>query len=140
MKKLTVEEEQVLTAFMQENNITSESKLYRYTSKNYLKELNGEFYLEAKKEPTDMVVDRYHGFWEVFLASEVGPGISFLTNREQEYERTDRVCVEISLKDVLDQGGLIYNVTSLPAYLNAFFCTLPDGKVKAEVSINNDKA
>ena len=140
MKKLTVEEEQVLTAFMQENNITSESKLYRYTSKNYLKELNGEFYLEAKKEPTDMVVDRYHGFWEVFLASEIGPGISFLTNREQEYERTDRVCVEISLKDVLDQGGLIYNVTSLPAYLNAFFCTLPDGKVKAEVSINNDKA
>jgi len=134
MKKLTVEEEQVLTAFMQENNITSESKLYRYTSKNYLKELNGEFYLEAKKESTDMVVDRYHGFWEVFLASEVGPGISFLTNREQEYERTDRVCVEISLKDVLDQGGLIYNVTSLPAYLNAFFCTLPEGRLKVKIS------
>jgi hypothetical protein len=140
MKKLTVEEEQVLTAFMQENNITSESKLYRYTSKNYLKELNGEFYLEAKKEPTDMVVDRYHGFWEVFLASEVGPGISFLSQREDEYERSDRVCVEVQLKDVLNQGGLVYGVTSLPAYLKAFFCTLPDGKVKAEVSIIKDKA
>jgi hypothetical protein len=140
MKIITKEEKQILDTFMKENNLTPESKLVRYTSKTYLKELSGEYFLEAKKEPQDMVVDRYHGFWEVFLASEVGPGISFLTNREQEYERTDRVCVEISLKDVLDQGGLIYNVTSLPAYLNAFFCTLPDGKVKAEVSINNDKA
>ena len=72
MKNLTAEESQILTAFMQENNLTSESKLYRFTSKDYLKESNGKFYLMAKTEPTDMVVDRYHGFWEVFIASEVG--------------------------------------------------------------------
>lgn len=51
----------------------------------------------------------------------------------QEYERSDRVCVEIQLKDVLDQGGLIYNVTSLPAYLKAYFCTLPEGKIKVKL-------
>ena len=130
MKKLTTEEQQILTAFMEENNLTPESKLYRYTSKDYLIELNGQLYIEAKKEPSDLVVDRYHGFWEVFLASEIGPGISFLSNKEEEYEKSNRVCVEMHLRDVLDQGGLIYKVTSLPAYIKAFFCTLPKGKIK----------
>ena len=134
MKKITTEEQEVLSKFMKENNLTNESKLVRYTSKAYLKESNGQFFLEAKKEPLDMVVDRYHGFWEVFMASEVGQGISFLSNMEAEYNRSDRVCVEMCLKDVLDQGGLIYNVTSLPAYINAFFCTLPEGKVKVKIS------
>ena len=140
MKKHTTEEQEVLSKFMKDNNLTNESKLVRYTSKAYLKKSNGQVFLESKSEPLDMVIDRYHGFWEVFIASEIGSGISFLTNKEAEYDRSDRVCVEVFLKDVLDQGGLIYNVTSLPAYLNAFFCTLPDGRVKAEVSINNDKA
>ena len=133
MKKLTKEEQQILNAFMKEYNLTSESKLYRYTSKNYLKESNRELYLESKKEPNDMVIDRYHGFWEVFLSSNIGQGISFLSNTEQEYERTDRICVEMQLKDVLDQGGLIYTVTSLPAYIVAFFCTLPEGNVKVKI-------
>ena len=81
-----------------------------------------------------MVVDRYHGYWEVFIASEVGKGISFLSNIEAEYERSDRVCVEMNLKNVLDQGGLIYKVTSLPAYVNAFFCTLPDPQVQVKLT------
>ena len=130
MKKLTTEEQQILTAFMEENHLTPESKLFRYTSKDYLIEINGHSYLEAKKEPSDMVIDRYHGFWEVFIASEVGPGISFLSNKEEEYEKSNRVCVEMHLRDVLDQGGLIYKVTSLPAYIKAFFCTLPEGMIK----------
>jgi len=111
----------------------------RYTSRNYLKEIDGHLFLEAKKSPTDMVVDRYHGYWEVFLSSEVGQGISFITEKEEEYERSDRVCVVLNLKDVLDQGGLVYTVTSLPAYIKAFFCTLPEGKVKVEISLNNEK-
>jgi len=133
MKKISKEEKQILDSFMKENNLNPESKLVRYTSKSYLKELSGEYFLEAKKEPLDMVVDRYHGFWEVFKASEIGQGTSFLSNREAEYDRSDRVCVEMHLKDVLDQGGLIYNVTSLPAYIKAYFCTLPEGKVKVNI-------
>jgi hypothetical protein len=133
MKIITKEEKQILDTFMKENNLTPESKLVRYTSKTYLKELSGEYFLEAKKEPQDMVVDRYHGFWEVFIASEIGQGISLLSNREVEYNISDRVCVEMRLKDVLDQGGLIYNVTSLPAYIKAYFCTLPEGNVKVNI-------
>ena len=130
MKRLTAEEQQILSAFMQENHLTPESKLYRYTSRSYLKEIDGHLYLEAKTNPSDMVIDRYHGFWEVFMSSEIGKGISFLSNMEKEYERSERVCVEIKLENVLEQGGLVYKVTSLPAYINAFFCTLPEGKVK----------
>ena len=133
MKKITTEEQQILTTFMKDNNLTSESILYRYTSKGHLKEVDGQLYIESKQDPIEMVVDRYHGFWEVFIASEIGQGLSFLSNREEEYESTDRVCVEIKLKDVLDQGGLIYTVTSLPAYIKAFFCTLPEGEVKVEI-------
>jgi hypothetical protein len=132
MKKITTEERKVLSKFMQENNLDSDSRLVRYTSKKHLNELNGNLYLNAKKEPIDMVVDRSHGFWEVFKASEIGQGTSFLSNREAEYDRSDRVCVEVHLKDVLDQGGLIYNVTSLPAYIKAYFCTLPEGSVKVK--------
>ena len=133
MKKLTAEEKEVLTKFMLENKLTEDSKLYRYTANKYLIKTGDLVYLESKPDTTDMVVDRYHGFWEVFIASEIGQGISFLSNREAEYERPDRVCVEIRLKDVLEQGGLIYNVTSLPAYIKAYFCTLPDNKVKVNL-------
>ena len=133
MKKLTIEEQQILTAFMLENNLTPQSKLYRYTSKEYLKEIDNQLYLNAKTNATDMVVDRYHGYWEVFMASEVGSGISFLSNREEEYVKSGRACVELNLKDVLDQGGLVYTVTSLPAYLKAFYCTLPKGNIKIKL-------
>lgn len=133
MKTHTIEEQQILDKFMEDNDLTPTSKLVRYTSRDYLKENDGQYFLEAKKEPADMVIDRYHGFWEVFIASEVGQGTSFLSQREDEYERSDRLCVELHLKDVLDQGGLIYTVTSLPAYIKAFFCSLPEGKVKVNV-------
>jgi hypothetical protein len=133
MKHLTTEEKDSLNVFMQENNLTKESKLYRYTSNHYLKKIDDQLFLEAKSEPIDMVIDRYHGFSEVSIASEIGQGLSFLSDREDEYDRSDRVCVELKLKDVLDQGSLVYTVTSLPAYLKAFFCTLPEGLVKIKV-------
>jgi len=133
MKTLTTEEQEILEKFMKDNDLTPDTKLVRYTSRAYLKENDGQQYLEAKTEPADMVIDRYHGFWEVFIASEVGQGISFLSQREDEYERSDRLCVELHLKDVLEQGGLVYTVTSLPAYIKAFFCTLPEGKIKVKV-------
>lgn len=133
MKNPTTEEKDSLNAFMQENNLTGESKLYRYTSSHYLKKIDDQLFLEAKSEPIDMVVDRYHGFSEVSIASEIGQGISFLSSKEDEYDRSDRVCIEMKLKDVLNQGGLVYTVTSLPAYLKAYFCTLPEGKVKVIV-------
>lgn len=134
MKTHTSEEKNILTKFLFENNLTPENKLYRYTSKEYLKKIDNQLYIESKASPTDMLIEIYHGFGEVYIASEVAQGLSFLSKREDEYNRSDRVCVEIKLKDVIDQGGLVYTVTSLPAYLKVFFCTLPEGKIKVVIN------
>lgn len=134
MKNITAEEDKIMKELFQEDNLTPESILIRYTSKHYLKESNGQLFLEAKAEPADMIIDRYHGNWRVFIASHVGQGISFLSERLDEYEREDRVCIEIQLKDIIDQGGLVYTVSSLPAYVKAYFCTLPEGKIKVKIN------
>jgi hypothetical protein len=124
-----------LLAFMKENKLTPETKLYRYTSKDYLKNIDGKLYLKAKKKPTDMIIDIYNGSSDnVFIASEMGQGISFLSIQEEEYESSGRVCIEIKIKDVLDQEGMIYPITSLPSYLKAFYCTIPNGLVKVKIS------
>ena len=119
---------------MTEKKLTSETRLYRYTSREYLIEDNDILYLKAKKDPNDMIIDRYHGQWLSFVGSEIGEGISFLSNQEIEYKRNDRVCVEVYIKDVLNQGGLLYEVTSLAAYIKAYFCTLPNGRVQVKIS------
>ena len=49
---------------------------------------------------------------------------------EKDYIREDRVLVSVRLGDVLDQGGLIYRITSLSSYLEGYFCTLPKECVK----------
>lgn len=133
MNNIKKEEQEVLIKLMAEKKLSSETRLYRYTSRDYLIEDNDLFYLKAKLEPKDMVIDRYHGNWQSFLGSEIGMGISFLLDQETEYEKSDRVCVEVYLKDVLNQGGLLYEVTSLPAYINAVFCTIPSSKVPVKI-------
>jgi len=47
--------------------------------------------------------------------------------------------VEVKLKDILDQNGLIYEVTSVPEYVKAFFFSLPDKKIKVEFYDKNVK-
>lgn len=134
MGVVSKDEKKVLDQFMKENHLDEDSVLYRYTSRKYLSEKNGDLFLNAKSKPQDMVIDRYHGHWEVFIGSEIGQGISFLSLKEVEYQNNDRVCVELKVSDALQQGGLIYEVTSLPTYLKAYFCTLPSGMVKVSFS------
>lgn len=134
MKKITSKEQEIMNDLLKENNLTPQSVLYRYTSEEYLqKNSEGELVLRAKAEPLDMVVDRYHGSYHVFIAHEIGQGLSFITKREKEYDVKDRVCVSITLQEVIDQGGLIYSVSSLPAFIKAFFFTLPEGEVRVKL-------
>jgi len=133
MGKITEAEQEVLIKLMAEKKITSNTRLYRYTSRDYLIKDNDLFYLKANLDPKDMIIDRYHGNWQSFLGLEIGMGISFLLNQETEYEKSDRVCVEACLKDVLNQGGLLYEVTSLPAHIEAVFCTIPESKIPVKI-------
>ena len=67
-----MEKQKALLAFMKENKLSPTTKLYRYTSKGYLKNIDGKLYLEAKTKATDMVIDNYNGSSQVFIASEIG--------------------------------------------------------------------
>ncbi len=134
MAIISKSEQEIMENLLRENKLNSNSVLYRYTSKKYLeKDSNGDYFLQAKTEPIDMVVDRYHGSYHVYIAHEIGPGLSFVKKREREYENPNRICVLVTVGDIIKQGGLIYSVSSLPAYLNAFFFTLPEGKINVKL-------
>jgi len=119
-----------LNQFLTQHNLTSNSKLYRYTGVHYIKQEDSVDYLIAKDECSDMAIDHYEDRGHVFVSQEFGKGLSFLSNKEAEYEKHERICISIQLKDVFDQGGLIYEITSLPAYLTGYFVSLPEGRIK----------
>jgi len=123
-------EKEILENLLEENKLNYDSLLYRFTSERYLKQNNdGSEFLLANDEPVEMVVDKYKGQGHVFIARDIGPGLSFLTEPLDEYDRNDRVCVSAKIGDLLANGGLIYTVTSLPAYITAFFFALPGKEV-----------
>jgi hypothetical protein len=73
------------------------------------------------------------------IANNIGAGLAFTLSVEEDYNSNDKLCVEVKLEDILDQNGLIYEVTSVPEYVKAFFFSLPDKKIKVEVYDKNVK-
>ena len=131
MKNISKADKEILVDFLKKHKLNYDSILYRFTSEKYLKQnKEGAEVLMANNEPVEMVVDTYKGHGHVFIARDIGPGLSFLTDVLDEYDRNDRVCVSVKISDLLAKGGLIYKITSLPAYITAFFFTMPDGKVR----------
>lgn len=130
MESLSKADKEILENVLEENKLNTNTILYRFTSEKYLrKNKDGQEVLAANDEPLEMLVDTYKGHGHVFIASDIGPGLSFMTEPLDEYERDDRICISVKLGDLLASGGLIYKVTSLPAYISAFFFTLPGGEV-----------
>ena len=132
MAKLSEKNKEQLQRILDESKLSSDSVLYRFTSERYLKKRGGQEFINANEQPQEMVVDHYSGPGHVLMAKDIGPGLSFLTEPLDEYERDDRICVTVKLNDVLKQGGLMYQVTSLPAYITAYFFTIPGGSVVVE--------
>jgi len=119
-----------LNSVMELQGLTPESKIYRYTSKNHLyKDQDGNVSINSKNDPIEMIVDTYEGRGHTYMANQVGSGLAFVLKKVPELESTERICCEVTLKNILDQGGLVYRVVSQPAYIHAIFCTLPAGKV-----------
>lgn len=122
--------EEILSQKLVEFGLDTESILYRYTSENYIISYDGNKYLKAKNESLDLVEDHYEDIGHTFISKEFGQGLSFLRKPDEEFERKDRRLVSINLGEVLDQGGVIYRISSLPEYLEGYFLTLPNGKIK----------
>jgi len=132
MESISQKNKELLQDILKNNKLSGDSTLYRFTSEKYIKQSNDTEAMVVNKEPIEMIVDSYDGHGHIFIAKEIGPGLSFLTEPLDEYKRDDRVCVSVKVKDLLAQGGLIYEVTSLPAYVRAFFFTLPGGEIAVE--------
>jgi len=123
----------ILKEILREAKLNEESILYRFTTEKYLSlDDSGAEILKANEAAIEMVVDPYQGQGHVFMAKDIGSGLSFLTEPREEYESDDRICIKVSVGDLLLQGGKIYKVTSLPAYISAYFFSLPEGGVKVE--------
>jgi len=126
---------EILQQLMLEDNLTPDSEFYRYTKKSHIIEhRDGSLTITANNNPPEMIIDLYDGQGHTFRADSVGQGLSFTTKEEQDYRTDETVSVKLKLKDILDQGGLIYKVISLPEYVKAYYFTIPSGKVKIQMN------
>jgi hypothetical protein len=130
-----MDKKEILQQLMLEDNLGPDSVFYRYTKKSHiLKNKDGSLAITANRNPSEMVIDLYNGQGHTFSADSVGQGLSFTTKAEQDYNIDESVSVKLILKDILDQGGLIYKVISVPEYVNAYYFTIPSGTVKIQIS------
>jgi len=130
-----MDKKEILKQLMLEDNLSPDSELYRYTKKSHIIEhRDGSLTITANSNPPEMIIDLYGGQGHTFRADSVGQGLSFTTKEEQDYRTDETVSVKLKLKDILDQGGLIYKVISLPEYVRAYYFTIPEGSVKVQIN------
>jgi hypothetical protein len=131
-----------------ENGFAGDTRLYREAARESLIPTGtpGVYRLPANATPSEAVVDVY-GQGHLVQAEQVGSGLAFAQSASPNWQETmemralregrdrpgglplDRVEVEIRLRDVLSQGGLIYPVESVIVE-RAWYCTLPSGSVE----------
>jgi hypothetical protein len=116
----------VLSELLTSNGLTPESLLYRYTLAEFLTQSEDTLSLSANPRADEAVADVY-AQGHVTVAEHVGPGLAFGTSAE-DWRGPDRELVAVRLSDVLAQGGKLYPVESVVT-CQAFFCTLPEGRV-----------
>ncbi len=134
MKKITDKEFEILNDIMSAYNLSSESVLFRYSLPKHISTTDQSITtINAKDNPEEIIIEGYQGGGHSIHASNIGPGLAFTLVAEEDYKTPHKVCIEVKIKDIIEQGGLIYKVTSVPAHINAFFFTLPQGKVKVKV-------
>ena len=124
---------EVLRDVLKENGLDEESRLFRYTLPEFLQE-SGEsnneasiYRLTANDDSSEAVEDVY-GQGHGVLARHVGAGLAFCESPDNQWNEGGRVCVEVRLGDVLDQGGLLYPVQSVITE-RTWYLTLPEGSV-----------
>ena len=81
-------------------------------------------------DPSEAVVDAYGGGYGT-VASQIGPGLAFTLRSDSQWQEEGRVTVAVRLRDVLDQGGLLYFVESVITE-PVWYLTLPTGRVRVE--------
>jgi hypothetical protein len=120
---------QILNQLIDHDDLKDDTKFYRWTSVTHLSASNDGLYsLEARKEATEMVEDIYDQ-GHLIMAKYVGPGLSFTLSKNNDYADDSKVCVSITLKQFIEQGGLLFNDKSSHVE-GAYFLMLAEGNFR----------
>jgi len=131
-----------LSRLLQENGLTPESRLYREVERTALTpgSTRGTYRLAANPSPSESVVDVY-GPGYVVQAEQLGPGLAFAAEPSINWQETvelrairgmqnqANIEVEVMVRDLLAQGGLMYPVESVTVE-RAWYFTLPAGSIE----------
>ena len=129
-----------LDKLLDEYGLAADTLLYREATPDALipTETPGVFRLLANPSPSESIIDVY-GQGYVVQAEQVGAGLAFAESASPNWQETVEmralkgpngamalppIEVEVRLKDILGQGGLIYPVESVTVE-RAWYCTLP---------------
>ena len=122
-----------LEELMRSNDLTAETRLYRYSLPEFVRAMDeaGIAEITASEDPSEAVIDVY-GQGHTTLAVHVGAGLAFAETRDNDWRSDGRRCVELRLGDALDQGGLVYPVESITTE-RVWYVTIPKGQVRVRV-------
>ena len=138
-----------LIQLLTDNGMTRDSSVFREVLFSTLmpSETPGVFRLAANAHPSESVVDVY-GQGHIVQAEQLGPGLAFAESARPNWQETmelrtmrldhagkmpdPHVEVEVTVDEILEQGGLVYPVESVSVE-RAWYCTLPSGHVNVRV-------
>jgi len=138
--------EATLSRLLAESGLTSESRLYREVERSALTpgSAGGLYRLPANTSPSESVLDIY-GPGYVVQAEQLGPGLAFAAEPSINWQETvelrairgmqqqANIEVEVSLGDLLAQGGRMYPVESVTVE-RAWYFTLPEGSIEVRAA------
>jgi hypothetical protein len=121
---------QRLKALLAQHGLDEDTVLFRATLPDFLDETEdpNTCFISANSDPSEAVVDVFGG-GHTALATQMGPGLAFTTERDNEWTDDGRVTVALRLGDALAQGGLLYEVPSVIT-ATVWYITFPDGQVR----------
>ena len=139
-----------LDQLLADSGLTRDSSLFREVLFSSLTPTDkaGVFRIAANAHPSESVVDVY-AQGHVVQAEQVGQGLAFAETARPNWQETmelrtlrldknghmppdPHVEVEVTLDEILQQGGLVYPVESVSVE-KAWYCTLPSGHVEVRV-------
>jgi hypothetical protein len=121
-----------LEGLLREHGLRRDTQLYRCTLPEFLQTRDdGSSWLTANDDPSEAVVNVYEG-GHTETACQIGAGLAFAELAANQWREAGRVLVEVTLADVLDQGGRVYPVESVITE-RAWYVTLPSGGVSVRV-------
>lgn len=105
---------QALEGLLRSNGLSVKTRLYRCTRAEFLSpgQAPGTLSLSANDASPEGVVDIYRN-GHTLVAEQLGPGLAFAEQRDNQWRAPDRKLVEVLIEEVLAQGGLLYPVESV---------------------------